>query len=308
MKSTQNHQKAQLWSRLNRPKAKTADIIIVGIPYDGAACFRAGASEGPERIRALSAEIPSVLETGESLNTLVIRDDGDFRIGDDFVADFPEITNTLNNKLKQSFLLTLGGDHSIVIPVHRAFSQSARHEIGLVFIDAHTDLSDQFQGSAYSNACPLRRAMENKQFAPQNTILVGTRCFEPAGLRYIEEHHMSCFPAYEVEKRGVEAIAAEIIKQFSELSNVYLSIDIDALDPAFAPGTGMPDAGGLTTRDLITLISLLDPLPLIGADLVEVSPPLDSADITSFAALRLITALFGVVHRRKQRKARFTLL
>jgi len=308
MKSIQIHQKDRLWARLNRPDTKTADITIVGIPYDGAACFRAGAAEGPERIRVLSAEIPSVLETGESLNKLVIRDDGDLQFGNDFPAAFPQIESAIKDKLKQSFLLTLGGDHSIVIPVHRAFSQSAKNKIGLVFIDAHTDLSDQFQGSPYSNACPLRRAMENKQFSPRNTILVGTRCFEPSGLRYIEEHHISCFPAHEIEKRGMEAIAAEIIKQFSDLSNVYLSIDIDALDPAFAPGTGMPDAGGLSTRDLITLITLLDPLPIIGADLVEVSPPLDSADITSFAALRLITALFGVVHRRKLRKARFTLL
>lgn len=308
MKSTQIHQKNRLWAGLNRPDAKTADIIITGIPYDGAACFRAGASEGPGRIRSLSAEIPPVLETGEALKTLVIRDEDDLCITGDFSASFPHIESAIRDKLKQSFLLTLGGDHSIAIPVHRAFSQSAKDEIGLVFIDAHTDLSDQFQGSAYSNACPLRRAMENEQFSPKNTILVGTRCFEPAGQRYIEAHRMTCFPTYEVENRGMKVIAAEIIKQLSDLSNVDLSIDIDALDPAFAPGTGMPDAGGLSTRDLITLINLLDPLPIIGAELVEVSPPLDSADITSFAALRLITALFGVVHRRKLRKARFTLL
>jgi len=308
MKETQINRKNRLWAGLNRPDADSADIIIVGIPYDGAACFRAGASEGPERIRALSTEIPPILETGESLSELVVRDDGDLPPGNDFATSFPKIECSVKQQLRQSFLLTLGGDHSIAIPVHRAFSQSAKAEIGLVFIDAHTDLSDRFQGSPYSNACPLRRAMECEQFSPENTILVGTRCFEPAGLRYIEEHHLTCFPAYELENRGVKAIAAEIIKQFSDLSNVYLSIDIDALDPAFAPGTGMPDAGGLSTRDLITLITLLDPLPIIGADLVEVSPPLDSADMTSFAALRLITALFGVVHRRKLRKARFTLL
>lgn len=308
MESTQIHKKNRLWAGLNRPDANAADIIIVGIPYDGATCFRAGASEGPDRIRSLSTEIPPVLETGEPLSELVVRDDDDLSFDGDFAASFPHIERCITQKLRQAFLLTLGGDHSIAIPVHRAFSQNARDEIGLIFIDAHTDLSDRFQGSPYSNACPLRRTMECAQFSPKNTILVGTRCFEPAGLRYIETHHLRCFPAYEIEKRGVKAIAAEIIKQFSDLSNVYLSIDIDALDPAFAPGTGMPDAGGLSTRELLTLFTLLDPLPIVGAELVEVSPPLDSADITSFAALRLITSLFGVVHRRKMRKARFTLL
>ncbi len=308
MRPTQIYAKNRLWAGLNQPDAKAADIIVVGIPYDGAVCFRTGASEGPERIRSLSTEIPPILETGESLSELIVRDDGNLPLEEDFAASFPQIESRIKQKLKESFLLTLGGDHSIAIPVHRAFSQSAKDEIGLVFIDAHTDLSDQFQGSPYSNACPLRRAMECEQFSPENTILVGTRCFEPAGLRYIEAHHLTCFPAYEIANRGMKSIAADIVKQFSGVSNVYLSIDIDALDPAFAPGTGMPDAGGLSTRDLMTLITLLEPLPIIGADLVEVSPPLDSADITSFAALRLIMALFGVVHRRKLRKARFTLL
>ncbi len=119
---------------------------------------------------------------------------------------------------------------------------------------------------------------------------------------------MTLFPAYEVSERGIQVIADEIITAFSGLSNVYLSIDIDVLDPAFAPGTGIPDAGGLSTRDLITLIRALHVLPVIGADLVEVAPPLDISDITSFAALRIITELFGLVARRRQRKQRTTLL
>lgn len=296
------------WAGCNQPDCVEADIAIFGILYDGGACFRAGASEGPARIRRLSAEIPPVLETGESFKSLSVCDEGDLFYQGDFVAAHPTIEAAILKRLCHAFSLTLGGDHSIVIPVHQAINRCASEDVGLIFIDAHTDLSDTFQDSAYSNGCPLRRAMELERFSPERTILVGTRCLEPAAQEFIADHNMTMFTAYEIAERGMRAIADEIITRFSGLSNVYLSIDIDVLDPAFAPGTGIPDAGGLTTRELITLIRALDVLPVVGADLVEVAPPLDISDITSFAALRIITALFALVLKRKQRQERITLL
>ncbi|MBI3802168.1 MAG: agmatinase [Nitrospirae bacterium] len=295
------------WAGLNQPDAAAPDITIIGFPYDGAVCYRKGAAEGPDRIRRISSEIPPVLETGEILKELVIRDDGNLPFENDFVAAFPQIEEAVEARAARSFVLTLGGDHSVVIPVHRAFSRRATEKIGLVFVDAHTDLSDVFDGSPYSHACPLRRTMETERFDPKVTVLVGTRCYERAGLQFIQENGMKMYPAYEVAERGIGVIADEILKRFADLENVYLSIDIDALDPAFAPGTGIPDAGGLSTRDVITLIRRLHPLPVVGADLVEVAPPLDLSDITSFAALRIITELFGLVYRRKGQNRRFTL-
>jgi len=296
------------WAGLNQPKAAAPDITVVGLPYDGAVCYRKGAAKGPDAIRRISSEIPPVLETGEVLRDLVIRDDGNLPFGKNFVAAFPKLEKGVDRRAATSFVLTLGGDHSVVIPVHRAFSKRATEKIGLIFVDAHTDLSDVFDGSSYSHACPLRRTMETEKFDPKKTILVGTRCFEMAGLQFIQENEMKMVPAYEVADRGMKAIADEIVKQFADLQNVYLSIDIDALDPAFAPGTGIPDAGGLTTRDVITLIRGLHPLPIVGADLVEVAPPLDRSDITSFAALRIITEIFGLVYRRKSRNKRFAVI
>lgn len=296
------------WAGLNQPKAAAPDITIVGFPYDGAVCYRKGAAKGPDVIRKISSEIPPVLETGELLRGLVIRDDGNLPFGKNFVAAFPKLEKEVEERAARSFVLTLGGDHSVVIPVHRAFSKRATEKIGLIFVDAHTDLSDTFDGSSYSHACPLRRTMETDRFDPKKTVLVGTRCFEMAGLQFIQENEMKMVPAYEVAERGMKAVADEIVKQFADMQNVYLSIDIDALDPAFAPGTGIPDAGGLTTRDVITLIRRLHPLPIVGADLVEVAPPLDVSDITSFAALRIITEIFGLVHRRKEQRKRLSVI
>lgn len=301
------HRQEGWWAGLNRPKAEAPDITIVGLPYDGAVCYRKGAAAGPAGIRKVSGEIPPVLETGELLSDLVVRDDGDLPFGNNFVAAFPKIEKAIDARAARSFLLTLGGDHSVVIPVHRAFGKRATEEIGLIFVDAHTDLSDRFDGSLYSHACPLRRTMETERFHPDRTVLVGTRCFEKAGLAFIQDHKMKVYPAYEVAERGMAPVADEIVKRFADLKNVYLSIDIDVLDPAFAPGTGIPDAGGLSTRDLITLVRRLHPLPVIGADLVEVAPPLDCSQITCFASLRIIAEIFGLVHRRKARHQRFIL-
>jgi len=297
----------QLWAGLNRPDVEVPDISILGIPYDGAACYRAGAAEAPDRIRMLSAEIPPVLETGEILKALVVRDTGNLQWTGDFVAAHPLIQEEITRRVASSFVLTLGGDHSVSIPVFRAISHQADEKVALIYVDAHTDLSNRFRDSPYSNGCPLRRAMEEEQFSPDWTVLVGTRCFEIEALQFIQDRNMKVFPAHEIVERGMEAVACEIIKKFEGLSNVYLSIDIDALDPAFAPGTGIPDGGGLSTRDLMILIRALDSLPIISADLVEVSPPLDHSDITSFAALRIIMEIFGLVNRRRSLGKRITL-
>jgi agmatinase len=238
----------------------------------------------------------------------VIRDNGNLQWTGDFVTAHPFIQEEIASRIGSSFVLTLGGDHSVSIPVLRAIGHQAEKKVALIYVDAHTDLSDQFRGSPFSNGCPLRRAMEDEKFSPERTVLVGTRCFEMEGLQFIQDKRMKVFPAYEIGERGMQTVAREIIKRFEGFSNVYLSIDIDALDPAFAPGTGIPDGGGLSTRDLMILIRTLDPLPVISADLVEVSPPLDHSDITSFAALRIIMEIFGLVKRRRSLGNRITLL
>jgi len=297
----------RFWFGLNRPDAAAPDIAIVGLPYDGAVCYRRGAAAGPDAIRAASAQIPARLETGQDLSRLVVRDDGNLPCGPRFVAAFPKIEREISRRAA-SFLLTLGGDHSVVIPVHRAFSHIATADIGLIFIDAHTDLSDRFDGSPYSHACPLRRTLETERFSPANTVLVATRCFELAGWEYIQKYRMQIYPAYEIAERGMKAVAADIVHRMRRLKNIYLSIDIDALDPSCAPGTGIPDAGGISTRDLLTLIRRLDPLPVVGADLVEVAPSLDVAEMTSFAAVKIIAELFGLVDRRIQKRQRCRLV
>ena len=291
------------WAGLNDPKREgKPHISILGIPYDHGVSYRKGAALGPDQIRKLSQYIPPTLETRELLNDLCIHDLGNLPVYPNPETTFSNAEKVLSPLFLDSFVLTLGGDHSISIPIYRTLDRLVQEPFGMVFFDAHTDLSDTFDGSQFSHACPLRRALELPNLDPRYVILVGTRCFEPEGLRMIESKKLTYFSSEEVLHRGPHEIGMEIQKQLQGAGQVYLSIDIDVLDPSFAPGTCIPEAGGLSTRDLISIIRLLDPLPVIGADLVEVSPSLDSSDITSFAALKIIMEIFGLVQRKLQRK------
>jgi agmatinase len=291
-----------LWAGLNRPDVlpAQADVTVVGIPYDGAACYRPGAAQGPSAIRLASGQVPPVLETGEELAGLTVHDLGDRTIAAGLPQDLPELAAFYQSLFPVTFPLTLGGDHSVAIPIFHGLNACAPGPVGLLVFDAHTDLSETFQGSAYSNGCPLRRAMELPHFSPRHTVLVGVRCFEPPALRYLKEQAMRVIGPEDLERRGVDAVAAELLTFFAPLSQLYLSIDIDVLDPAYAPGTGIPDAGGLTPRQVITLIRRLTALPFVGADLVEVAPPLDPSGATPFVALKIVMELFGLVARRKR--------
>lgn len=297
----------EIWAGLNKARAPRSDITIVGIPYDGSVCYRKGAAQAPDRIREISSEIPPVLETGEVLTDLILTDYGNIEIGTDPVAGFPRAEKVLSDLVSRSFLLTIGGDHSVSIPIFRTLSRLSPEEIGMVFIDAHTDLSPVFDGSPLSHACPLRRALELPRFSPENAVIVGVRCFEIEGLRFIQEKKIPYYTPSGIGSRGLKEIASEIRAKMGRCPVLYLSIDIDVLDPAFAPGTGIPEAGGLSTRDVLTLVRELSPLPFIGADLVEVSPPLDISDITSFAALKIIMEICGLVARRTRRGERTSL-
>jgi agmatinase len=297
-----------LWFGLARSGAERPDLTVIGIPFDGAVCYRKGAAKGPERIRKISKEIPPLLETGERFEGLIVRDGGNLRISSSTERAYTKIEPNLRELLSRSFLLTLGGDHSVAIPVHRAVSRLAKEATGIVFVDAHTDLSDVFNGSRFSHACPLRRALDLPGYGPKRTVLVGTRCFEAAGLEFIERSGVTVFPAHRIAEQGMSGVAQQIVKILADVPNVYLSIDIDVLDPAYAPGTGIPDAGGLSTRDILTLLRTLTPSNLVAADLVEVAPPLDTADITSFAAVKIIAEIFGIVRRKKARGERTRLV
>jgi len=290
-----------LWADLHRPDLSVADadFSIIGVPYDGAASSRKGAALAPERIRFWSTHLTPFSEDRTKLGDIRIADLGDIPIVNQEL-DFGLIRKKIMNM--PNVPIVLGGDHSISIPVLQAQRERfAGQKLGLLWVDAHPDLCDVFTGSKLSHACTLRRALE-AGYEPGEICLVGLRSWEDQEIDLIENGGLNVYTAEEVAERGMKRIASSVRSKLSDCDAVHISLDIDCLDPAFAPGTGIPDAGGLTTRDVITLIKSLQGLPLVGLDLVEVAPPLDPSEATVFAALKIIMEYMAVFAREKQKE------
>ncbi|HEY7515010.1 MAG TPA: arginase family protein [Vicinamibacteria bacterium] len=301
------------WGDLAPPSdAPGADLTILGIPYDGAVCFRAGAAEAPARLRAISHSSAAVSEDGYVVEParFRVRDAGDVAPPRDAAgaadgsesareAYFERVQAAAAREMSSSFLFSIGGDHSVTIPLARAFA-SAHPRFGMVLLDAHPDLFDTYDGSKTSHACPMRRALETGALEPRHLLILGTRSYHPTELAFMKEAGVRFVPARELVRMGMEAAVELARRQLEGLPAVYLTLDIDVADPACAPGTGAPVAGGLSSRQLLDLTrGLLESLPVRAMDVVEIAPPLDPTDATLFLGLQIAFETFAVVARSR---------
>ena len=310
------------WGGLAEPELPPPhDVVILGLPYDGAACWRGGAAEAPGRLREISNTSPSIAEDGYVVEPALLRvhDMGDIVPdapggSDDRArqAYFGRVEQAVAHTARMAamagrdaFLLTIGGDHSVSIPLVRGFAGRFPEGFGLVSLDAHPDLFDAYDGSSLSNACPMRRALDGSRLKPEHLLIIGTRSYNRVELDFMKEKGIRFVPAREVEKSGVEAVVRLARERLAGLGNVYLSIDIDVADPGCAPGTGAPVAGGLSSRQLLDLTrGLVQELPIRAMDLVEIAPPLDPTNATLFLALQLIFETFAVLAEKRKPKQR----
>ena len=289
-----------LWGDLHRPglSPAQADFTVLGIPFDGLASARKGAALAPGRIRYWSRHVTPFSEDRTRLDGLTVCDAGDIPISR-IIPDFERVAQNVAS-LPQGIPILLGGDHSVTIPIFQGQRQRfAGKRLGLLWVDAHPDLCDEFDGSRLSHACVLRRGLEFG-IEPQDVCLVGLRSWEEQEIDLIENGHMRVFTAADVAEIGMKSVAADVRKILSRCDAVHISFDIDALDPSAAPGTGIPEFGGLTSREVLTLIHALQGLPLAGLDVVEVAPPLDPSEATVFAALKIIMEFIAVVARGRK--------
>jgi agmatinase len=202
----------------------------------------------------------------------------------------------------QAFPVVLGGDHSISLPVLRALA-SQHGPVGLVHFDAHPDTWDVHFGRRYSHATPFRRAIEEGGLDPSRYIQVGLRGSLPkrTDLEDARTLGVTSLRADEVYRQGIDATLEQI--RAIATGPVHVSLDIDVADPAYAPGTGTPEVGGFTSREILALVRGLTPLQIVGFDLVEVSPPYDHADITALLAANLTYELISTRVGRRSPKA-----
>ena len=285
------------WNGLNRPglDPARADVAVLGLPFDGAVSYRRGAAEAPDRIRSVSGHISPTTEDGLSLDHLSVVDIGNLEQGDLNQADyFDRIEEKAAGLFKVTFPTFIGGDHSVTIPLIKAAAVSWGADLGIIHLDAHLDLCAELDGNPLSHGCTHRRITEQSDLVIDQVCFVGIRSFETQELNYLQNKRPNIFTAAEIYRQGMEKTAEQVKERLGSRSVFYLTLDIDFLDPSTAPGTGTPKPGGFTTRELFTFFRSLAGLKVIGMDLVEVSPPLDHNDITSFAAQRAITEAWGL--------------
>jgi agmatinase len=275
-----------------------APVTVVGIPYDGSAVYRKGASDAPARIRSLSAVMPPVTEEGHLLTGLAVHDMGDVSAGSDIESGWTHVADRLTEVPAGSLLTVLGGDHCTAIATLAA--QVRRHpDLKVLWVDAHPDLCEFSRGGRWTCGCALRRALEVAGIPPDRVVIVGGRDYDPEEIEFIREHGVTLVGARDLAADPEAAL--EKIRAAVRDSDVHVSFDIDALDPAFAPGTEIPSAGGLTTRQALEVLhAVAAEARLIGLDLVELSPPFDSGNITTLAALKIIFEFWGL-HQNRNR-------
>jgi agmatinase len=285
------------WAGLVGGSPDTSDVVVAGITYDGSAVYRKGAALAPQRIRSLSAAIPPVTEDGRLLTGLRVADIGDLDPGTDIEAGWSTVAERLSQIPPPAFLTVLGGDHCTFISTLAA--QVKRHPgLAVLWVDAHPDLCDFSRGGRWTCGCALRRALDVSGLDPARVVIAGGRDYDPEELEFIAAHGVLLVPAHELAREP--KLAAGKIAERLAGQKVHVSFDIDALDPAFAPGTEIPSAGGLSTRQALDLLATsTERATLVGIDVVEVSPPFDNGDITTFAALKLIFEVWGMAWSRR---------
>lgn len=296
---------AKPWGDLNTETIQEASACVMGVPFDGAVSCGKGAALAPEKIRQLSRYLPPVTETGMILDNLKVYDAGDVPVDLDWARYYKKVEDQAYDLFKSGkFCLFLGGDHSVTIPLHKAFGryykEQGEKKIGVIHFDSHCDICDTYDNHQWSHACTERRTVEDV-ITPGDLAFVGIRSWEAEELEYLRVHpEIIVVKAYDVFQEGYMRAYQKLESRFKDYDAVYFTLDIDVLDPAFAPGTGTPEAGGLTSRELLELTKLmLRNLPIKAADVVEVSPTLDSGnEITSWAALKVIYEIFGCLNNK----------
>jgi agmatinase len=285
------------------PSPAGLDVALLGIPYDGGTSYRTGARFGPRAVREQSSLIRSwnpVLKV-HPFERLRVADCGDVDVVPISIERTYEVVTARIDEVLAAGArpVCVGGDHSVSLPIFRAVGR--RHgPVGLVHFDAHPDTWDEYFGSKFFHGTPFRRAVEEGLVDPRRMIQVGIR-----GPLYGAED-FAFHDAHGIEVLRIEAIkeqgTAWAAQRFERLRGgpVYVSFDIDAVDPAYAPATGTPEVGGLTSYEALTLVRALVGFSLVGADIVEVSPPYDGpGQITSLLAANLLFELVSVLARER---------
>ena len=296
---------------LDRPESYVdSGVVIVGAPIDSGTSYRSGARFGPQAIRGADylphdGQRPHLSMRIDGLKDLKVRDAGDLLMpGGDLVASL-EVLAQATEKLSRAGVIPiiLGGDHSIAsadvmgIARHRGMGK-----ISMIHFDAHADTGDTQFGALVGHGTPMRRLIDSGAVRGDRFLQLGLRGYWPEEetLLWMRDQGMRSYEMTEIHHRGMTSVLDESFARLTDdCDGVFLSVDIDVVDPGMAPGTGTPEPGGLTSRELLEAVRrICFELPVVGIDIVEVSPPYDNADITALLANRVVLEAVSAIAKR----------
>jgi agmatinase len=296
----------------DRSTYQNADVVVVGAPFDGGTSHRPGTRFGPMAIRQacylpVDGSRPHMALRVDALQDITVVDAGDVEM---YSGDVETSIRSLEDAVyavasSGATPLVLGGDHTIALPDATGV---ARHHgfgrVSMIHFDAHADTGNINFGSLYGHGQPMRRLIESGALRGDRFLQLGLRGYwpEPETLSWMAEQRMRSYEMTEVVSRGLDACLSEAFEiALDDCDGVFLSVDVDVCDPAHAPGTGTPEPGGLTARELLDAVRRIClELPVLGIDVVEVAPPYDHAEITAYLANRVcLESLAGIAARKR---------
>jgi agmatinase len=289
-----------------------ADVVILGAPFDGGTSHRPGTRFGPQYIRQTcylphDGSRPSLALRVDGLTDLHVYDAGDVEMysgdAERSVRDLQQAVQTVAGT--GAIPLILGGDHTIAWPDATGVAEHVGWgRVSMLHFDAHADTGNIDFGSLIGHGQPMRRLIESGAVRGDRFLQLGLRGYwpPPETLDWMAEQRMRSYEMSEITARGLDECLTEAFTiAVDDCDGVFLSVDVDVCDPAYAPGTGTPEPGGLTARQLLDSVRRIClELPVVGIDIVEVSPPYDHAEITSFLANRVVLEALSAIARRRQ--------
>ena len=289
-----------------------ADVVVVGAPFDGGTSHRPGTRFGPQAIRTTDylphdGSRPSLSLRTDGLVDLRVLDAGDVEMfSGDAATALPRLEAAVETITRAGAIpVILGGDHAIAFPDAKGVANVLGHgRVSLVHFDAHADTGDLEFGSLWGHGAPMRRLIESGAVRGDRFLQIGLRGYwpPPTTLDWMAEQRMRSYEMTEIGHRGLDVCLTEAFSiATDDCDGVFLSVDIDVCDPGHAPGTGTPEPGGLSARELLDAVRRVClELPVVGLDVVEVSPPYDHADITAALANRVVLEALSAIARRRR--------
>ena len=295
----------------DRATYANADIVIVGAPIDSGTSHRSGAKFGPQAIRGgdylpHDASRPHLALRTDGLKDLTVVDAGDLMMpGGDLAASLT-VLREATEKISQAGAIPviLGGDHSIASADVAGIANHRGHgKMSMIHFDAHADTGEDHFGALIGHGTPMRRLIEDGYMRGDRFLQLGLRGYWPdhATLAWMRDQGMRSYEMTEIHHRGLNTVLDESFATLTDgCDGVFLSVDIDVVDPGMAPGTGTPEPGGMTSRELLEAVRRIClELPVVGIDIVEVAPAFDSADITAILANRVVLEALSAIAKRR---------